>query len=54
MPLDAVQDVQIDGEGVFKYILIELKDKQGKTKTIVRGFKWAEYHGKHAIFVEVC
>ena len=54
MPLEAVQDVQIDADGVFKYILIELKDKKGKTKTIVRGFKWAEYHGKHVIFVKVC
>lgn len=45
MALDKVPEVDIDADGVFKYVLIELKDKQGLSKTIVRGYKWAEYHG---------
>ena len=44
--MEKVEDVVIDGDGVFKYILIELKDKEGSKKCIVRGFAWAEYHGK--------
>ena len=44
--MDEVEDVVIDDDGVFKYILIELKDKGGRKKSIVRGFEWAEYHGK--------
>ena len=43
--MDKVEDVLIDDDGVFKYILIELRDKQGFKKNIVRGFSWAEYHG---------
>lgn len=53
MALDQVEDVQIEADGVFKYILIELtqREKKGKepkekrSKTIVRGFEWAEFHG---------
>ncbi|XP_041379591.1 14 kDa phosphohistidine phosphatase-like [Gigantopelta aegis] len=44
MALEKVPEVDIDANGVFKYVLIELKDKQGLTKTIVRGYEWAEYH----------
>ena len=44
--MDKVEDVLIDSDGVFKYILIELTDKKGHKKNIVRGFAWAEYHGK--------
>lgn len=47
MALDKVPEVEIDADGVFKYVLIELKDKQGLTKTIVRGYEWAEYHGRY-------
>ena len=43
--LDSVADVDIDPNGTFKYILIEIK-KGGAKKTIVRGYAWAEYHGK--------
>ena len=31
--------IYIDANGVFKYVLIKLKDKQGLTKTIVRGYE---------------
>ena len=40
--MDKIHEVDT---GVFKYILIELKDKSDWTKTIVRSYKWAEYHG---------
>ena len=51
MALDQVEDVIIEPDGVFKYILIELtenakKDKPERQKTVVRGFEWAEFHGK--------
>ena len=53
MALDQVEEVRIEADGVFKYIMIELtqKEKKGKepgekrSKTIVRGFEWAEFHG---------
>ena len=53
MALEQVEEVQIETDGVFKYILIELtqREKKGKepreekSKTIVRGFEWAEFHG---------
>ncbi len=55
MALDKVEDVVVGGDGVCKYILIELTEKKKKgsiddgkplaTKTVVRGFEWAEYHG---------
>lgn len=49
MALDQVEDVVIEADGVFKYILIELiepakNDKPERTKTVVRGFEWAEFH----------
>ena len=53
--MDGVTDVVIDGDGVFKYILIELTEKRkceskpAKIKMIVRGFEWAEFHGKRAL-----
>ena len=45
--LDAVLDVDIDDSGIFKYILIKLYIGE-KTKCVVRGFGWAEYHGRVA------
>lgn len=53
MALEQVEEVQIEADGVFKYILIELtqREKKGKepreekSSTIVRGFEWAEFHG---------
>lgn len=45
--MEKVAEVEIDSDGVFKYILVELTDKKsGKEKTIVRGYEWAEYHGR--------
>ena len=43
--LDKVQSVDIDPNGVFKYIQVEVKDGKGGAKRIVRGYGWAEYHG---------
>ena len=54
--MDSVEEVVIDGDGVFKYILIELTEKKKggaekpRTKLIVRGFEWAEFHGVFAIW----
>ena len=53
MALEQVEEVHIEADGVFKYILIELtqREKKGKepreekSRTIVRGFEWAEFHG---------
>lgn len=46
--MDQVADVDIEADGVFKYILIKLSDKKktGASKVIVRGYSWADYHGK--------
>ena len=54
--MDKVDEVVIDPDGVFKYILIELTEKkkakpgvtdqQLRKMTIVRGFEWAEFHGR--------
>ncbi|XP_033119527.1 14 kDa phosphohistidine phosphatase-like [Anneissia japonica] len=41
--LDCVTDVDIDSDGIFKYILIKIKG-EGCSKYIVRGHAWAEYH----------
>ncbi|KAM4641358.1 14 kDa phosphohistidine phosphatase-like [Discoglossus pictus] len=43
--LDSVTEVQIDPEGVFKYILVRVSPTGGeKHLDIVRGTKSAEYH----------
>lgn len=45
--LSKVPDVEIDPEGKFKYILVNIKVKGGTdNKLIVRGTKSAEYHSK--------
>lgn len=45
MKLDDIPDVDLDDEGVFKYILISVKHNQtGEEKTIVRGYEECEYH----------
>lgn len=55
--MDSVSDVVLDGDGVFKYILIELTEKRkdeskpAKIKMIVRGFQWAEFHGKRTLMI---
>lgn len=49
--LASIPEVEIDSDGTFKYILIKVYGAKGsaspdEVKTIVRGFKWGEYHGK--------
>eukprot|EP00111_Clytia_hemisphaerica_P019977 TCONS_00058914-protein len=41
--LSAVTDVDIDDSGKFKYVLIKLYLGE-KSKCVVRGYSWAEYH----------
>ncbi|KAM6297248.1 14 kDa phosphohistidine phosphatase [Aegotheles albertisi] len=42
--LAAVPDVDIDGGGVFKYVLVRVRAAGGAGKDVVRGHGWAEYH----------
>ncbi|XP_048202233.1 14 kDa phosphohistidine phosphatase [Perognathus longimembris pacificus] len=48
--LAEIPDVDIDPEGVFKYVLIRVHSRPAsgaeaeERKEIVRGYKWAEYH----------
>ncbi|KAM5193583.1 14 kDa phosphohistidine phosphatase-like [Mantella aurantiaca] len=43
--VDSVEEVQIDPQGVFKYILIRVSaGESGPHRHIVRGTKSAEYH----------
>jgi hypothetical protein len=44
LAMEAVADVDIDDDGVFKYVLISVS-KDGHSKPIVRGYKSEEYHG---------
>ncbi|XP_053551997.1 14 kDa phosphohistidine phosphatase [Bombina bombina] len=41
-----IPEVDIDPDGVFKYVLIRVHVKEGSDeyKDIVRGYSWAEYH----------
>ena len=65
--MEKVEEVVIDSDGVFKYILIELTEKVKKGKhngagadhgvsprkmTIVRGFEWAEFHGEISLILQ--
>lgn len=43
--LNKIEDVDIDPSGVFKYVLIEVKDKD-VSKQIVRGYSRCDYHGE--------
>ena len=62
MALEQVEEVEIEAGGVFKYILIELKErdkkdkKNSRKKLIVRGFEWAEFHGERVCGIpqELC
>ena len=47
--MEQVADVDIEADGVYKYILIKLFDKKGGggSKVVVRGYSWADYHGEH-------
>ncbi|NWW33274.1 PHP14 phosphatase, partial [Panurus biarmicus] len=40
----SVPDVQIDGDGVFKYVLVRVRGAGALAKDVVRGHGWAEYH----------
>ncbi|XP_027326876.1 14 kDa phosphohistidine phosphatase isoform X1 [Anas acuta] len=46
--LGRVADVEIDGGGVFKYVLLRVRPRHAGTaaaaKEVVRGHGWAEYH----------
>eukprot|EP00055_Hartaetosiga_balthica_P016818 m.108049 g.108049 ORF g.108049 m.108049 type:complete len:127 (-) comp9184_c8_seq1:1955-2335(-) len=43
--LGSVADVDIDDEGVFKYVLMHVTDPiSGESKTVVRGFNHCEFH----------
>ncbi|XP_040860596.1 14 kDa phosphohistidine phosphatase isoform X1 [Ochotona curzoniae] len=47
--LARVPDVDMDADGVFKYVLIRVCSAPsgtlpGESKEVVRGYKWAEYH----------
>ena len=44
--LDAIPDVEIDEDGVFKYVLITVADSNDEAiqKLVVRGNADAEYH----------
>ena len=44
--LEAVADVEIDDDGVFKYVLITVADSKDENiqKLVVRGNREAEYH----------
>ena len=51
--LAALEDVEIDESGRFKYILIKVF--AGSTsKFIVRGYDWAEYHGMYCSVFYCC
>ncbi|XP_062921003.1 si:dkey-51e6.1 [Mobula hypostoma] len=51
--LAGVADVEIDPDGVFKYILVRLSRRDGSEhKDIVRGTKSAEFHNH--IFEKLC
>ena len=43
--LSRITDVDIDANGVFKYILIKVTAKDGVSKMIVRGYSWVQFHG---------
>ena len=45
LKLSDIPDVDLDDEGVFKYIMINVKNIQtGEAKSIVRGYEECEYH----------
>ncbi|KAJ1145649.1 hypothetical protein NDU88_011935 [Pleurodeles waltl] len=53
--LAKIPDVDIEPDGVFKYVLIRVQPARGgpdEGKDIVRGYRWAEYHAD--IYDKVC
>ena len=52
--MDQVADVDIEADGVFKYVLIKLtrdRSDAGGSKVVVRGYSWADYHGEEVIAI---
>ncbi|XP_077295967.1 14 kDa phosphohistidine phosphatase-like [Arctopsyche grandis] len=49
--MDQLEPVDISDDGVFKYILIRVKDSSGSDTNIVRGYAHAAWHAD--IFEEV-
>lgn len=49
-----IPEAEIDPTGVFKYVLIRVHSKEDgddSSVDIVRGYAWAEYHGKRSNIV---
>ena len=49
-----IPQAEIDPTGVFKYVLIRVHSKEegdDSEMDIVRGYSWAEYHGKSVTYV---
>ena len=46
--MDTIEDVDMDSDSTFKYILIKISTVGDKpsSKLIVRGYSWAAYHGE--------
>uniref|UniRef100_A0A8C2IP37 14 kDa phosphohistidine phosphatase n=1 Tax=Cyprinus carpio TaxID=7962 RepID=A0A8C2IP37_CYPCA len=45
--LAKIPEVDLDPNGVFKYVLIRVNSKDDDSYVdIVRGYAWAEYHGR--------
>lgn len=45
--LAKIPEVDLDPNGVFKYVLIRVHSKNDDSHVdIVRGYAWAEYHGR--------
>ncbi|XP_030624234.1 14 kDa phosphohistidine phosphatase isoform X2 [Chanos chanos] len=53
--LAKIPEVDIDPDGVFKYVLIRVHSKEDDDSSvdIVRGYAWAEYHGQADIYDKV-
>lgn len=50
--MENIANVDIDASGRFKYILIKIKSVNNE-KYVVRGYAWAEYHGKNESIIEI-
>lgn len=49
--LAKIPEVDLDPDGVFKYVLIRVHSKTDESYVdIVRGYAWAEYHGRIHVF----
>lgn len=48
--LAKIPEVDLDPNGVFKYVLIRVHSKDDESYVdIVRGYAWAEYHGRDSV-----